>query len=249
MSRCVYVIINHDTNQSYAGLTKNVARRVSDHRRIKPHLFQGRHQVLQTDPLSDVAAQIIEGQAVRFLRAIGFQTLNVKKTGSLGSASGSPWTKETCADEAKKYTTRKDFERGTIGAYVMAQRRGWLPEICSHMHRKTKPNGYWTKDRCAIVARKYGSRIEFSRQARGVYNTAHRNGWLSDICAHMARRKRPNGYWTKERCAEVAARYMSRADFMRGAISVYNITERRGWMKDICRHMTYKKRSKSLRRP
>lgn len=249
MSRCVYVIINHDTNEAYAGLTKNVARRVTDHRRVKQRLFSGRHKVWQTGSLSDAAAQTIEGQAIRLLRALGFRALNVKQAGSLGSASGSPWTKSACAAEARKYDARKDFERHAVGAYVMAQRRGWLPEICSHMPRQIKPKGYWTKDRCAIEADKYMSRIEFSRQARGVYNTAHRNGWLSDICAHMPRRKRPNGYWTKERCAEVAARYMSRADFMRGAISVYNITERRGWMKDICRHMTYKKRSKTLRRP
>lgn len=197
MSRCVYVIINHDTNQSYAGLTKNVARRVTDHRRLKPRLFSGRYSVLQTDALSDADALSVEGRAIRLLRALGFHALNIKQAGSLGSASGSPWSKDACAAEARRYTARKDFELNSTGAYVMAQRRGWL----------------------------------------------------SEICAHMPRRKRPNGYWTKDRCAEVAARYRSRAEFKRGAISVHNIAERRGWMKDICRHMTYRKHSRTLRRP
>jgi predicted GIY-YIG superfamily endonuclease len=190
MARVVYIIANHDTGQAYAGLTREFRRRVTEHRRTRPHLFTGRHIVFSTDPMTDAIAQHVEAKAVRYLRSLGFHTVNVKRAGSLGSASGSRWDKETCATEALKYETRKDFERNASGAYVMAQRRGWLSEICAHMTYRKKPKGYWTKERCAVEAAKYMSRAEFKRSAISVYNTAERRGWLGEICYHMTYRKR-----------------------------------------------------------
>lgn len=43
------------------------------------------------------------------------------------------WNKERCAEEALKYSMRKDFSKNSAGAYDSAINNGWLNEICSHM--------------------------------------------------------------------------------------------------------------------
>ncbi len=43
------------------------------------------------------------------------------------------WTKELSHNEALKYTTRTDFNKGSRGAYQHANRNNYLNDICSHM--------------------------------------------------------------------------------------------------------------------
>lgn len=49
--------------------------------------------------------------------------------------------KERCVEEARKYDRRKDFRKGSPGAYSSSQTNAWLDEVCAHM----KPQGNWTK--------------------------------------------------------------------------------------------------------
>jgi hypothetical protein len=42
------------------------------------------------------------------------------------------WTLEKCKEEALKHTYRKEFKANST-AYSVAQKRGWLSEICAHM--------------------------------------------------------------------------------------------------------------------
>jgi len=46
------------------------------------------------------------------------------------------WTKENILSEAKKYTSRTEFNVGSKSAYNAAYRKGWLEEACAHMERK-----------------------------------------------------------------------------------------------------------------
>jgi len=48
------------------------------------------------------------------------------------------WTKERCAEEAKKHKTRTEFQRNSSGAYSAALENSWLDQICSHMEIKAK---------------------------------------------------------------------------------------------------------------
>jgi T4 RnlA family RNA ligase len=50
------------------------------------------------------------------------------------------WTKERCAEEALKYKTKSEFEKGSPSAYVKSGKMGWKDEICKHM--KTNGNKY-----------------------------------------------------------------------------------------------------------
>ena len=102
--------------------------------------------------------------------------------------------------------------------------------------RKNKPLNYWTKERCAEVALKCETKIEFKKHFSCVYVTAHRNDWIEEICGHMVGNK-PIGYWTKERCAEEALKYKTRIEFQRGNSGAYRKACKNGWMDDICNHM------------
>lgn len=43
------------------------------------------------------------------------------------------WTKERCHEEALKYNTRSEFNKGSVSAYSKAWDCGWLDDICDHM--------------------------------------------------------------------------------------------------------------------
>jgi hypothetical protein len=56
--------------------------------------------------------------------------------------------------------------------------------------------------------------------------------------------KKPNGYWTKERCHEEALKYNRRVDFHKESKSAYSKAFKSGWLDDICSHMNTKKSRK-----
>lgn len=91
------------------------------------------------------------------------------------------WTIEKCREEALKYSTRKDFQEGSGGAYNAAKRMGLLDSICAHMSKTNKPAGYWTKARCLKEAKKNKSMSEFRKNCPSAFNIAWRNGWIDDI--------------------------------------------------------------------
>jgi hypothetical protein len=147
------------------------------------------------------------------------------------------WTKDRVAAEAAKYQTRGAFAKGCMGAYNAAKRLECFDEICSHMERLQRPKGYWTKERITSEALRYQTLQAFQKGSRSAYTTAHREGWLDEVCSHMERLQQPNGYWTKERVAAEALRFESRSAFNKGFGSAYTIAHREGWLDEVCSHM------------
>ena len=43
------------------------------------------------------------------------------------------WTYNNCAIEALKYFTKKEFDKNSPSAYVIAYRNGWMNTISTHM--------------------------------------------------------------------------------------------------------------------
>ena len=143
-------------------------------------------------------------------------------------------TLERCAAEARKYETRTDFAKGSAGFYIKARRMGWLNEICEHMEVVYQT---WTKKMSSDEAAKCVSRSEFFRKSPKAYKAALTNGWLDDICTHMVFLRSPEGYWTKERCGEVARQFRVRKDFQTREKGCYLYALRRGWLDEVCCHM------------
>jgi len=52
----------------------------------------------------------------------------------------------------------------------------------------------------------------------------------------MKKKKKPNGYWTKERCQEESLKYKTKKDFQNGNVSAYNKSRKENWL-EVCSHM------------
>lgn len=98
------------------------------------------------------------------------------------------WTKELCANEAKKYKSRSEFQKLNRGAYYRAMKNKWLDDICKHMQTiKRVEYGYWNKENCKNEALKYKTKREFKLKSNGAYDASKKNGWLEELSHHMVK--------------------------------------------------------------
>lgn len=104
-----------------------------------------------------------------------------------------------------------------------------------------KPNGHWTKERVAAEAAKFETRTGFYKARSGAYQKAYRNGYLDEVCAHMRSVKVMPRKWSKEICAELAAKCTSRAEFNKRYPGARAAAGNAGWMDEVCAHMQQKK--------
>jgi len=65
-----------------------------------------------------------------------------------------------------------------------------------------KPMGYWTKEKCQEVTLQFDNKSDFMKNYLGAYKSCLRNNWLDEVCSHMKQFRKPDGYWTKEKCQE-----------------------------------------------
>jgi hypothetical protein len=102
-----------------------------------------------------------------------------------------------------------------------------------------KPVGYWTKEKCALEAEKYKTRMDFKYNSRHSYEHSCRKGWLDEICQHMDEILKPLGYWkhSKDNCASEALKYNTRKEFGKFSSGAYHASLANGWLDEICRHM------------
>jgi len=49
--------------------------------------------------------------------------------------------------------------------------------------------------------------------------------------------RKPAGYWTKEKCVEIALKYKYKKDFIANDINAYCAAHRNKWIDDVCSHM------------
>lgn len=243
--RGIYAVIFPDRLMAYVGLSFDPAGRLTSHRKkssnkhVRKLISEGvQYETIIYDGwYTKKDARSAEKRHLKMLKEAGYEMLNIAKTGGLGG-NDSNWTKEQCAEEASKYKTRILFYRNCRGGHHAASLNGWLDEICSHMPPPFKPIGYWdNKEHCAEAALKYNNRTDFCNGCSLGYKFSCKNGWLDDICSHMINRRKPDGYWTYERCAAEAAKYKTNLEFRRGSGSACTRATKEGWLRDICNHM------------
>lgn len=61
----------------------------------------------------------------------------------------------------------------------------------------------------------------------------------------MSTKKKPNDYWTKSRCADIASTFSHRSDFQYNEKGAYLKARKENWLDDICTHMVAKPYKKS----
>jgi len=147
------------------------------------------------------------------------------------------WTEEECNKAAKKCSSRSEFQKKFNRAYVICKKEGWLNEVCNHMESVKHEKGYWTLDRCHEEALRYSSRGQFQKESNTAYNVAWKKNWLDEICSHMEQGKKPDGFWTKERCIGVAQKFTSKKEFRAAASDAHAAAHCNGWIDEVCEHM------------
>lgn len=173
--RYVYEIVK-DGVVIYVGITTNPERRFKEHCENKK--LDSTHSIrLVCGPIPAQEAQLIEKELIKKYAGL----MNITGGGSLGNTK-TFLTKSFCCEKAKKYTSRSEFARNDHSAYQTACRKGWIDEICAHMVRKIKPNGYWqNKETCGAEAMRYSTKKEFKALASGAYQAACKNGWVDEF--------------------------------------------------------------------
>lgn len=99
----------------------------------------------------------------------------------------------------------------------------------------------WTKEVCLNDALKHTSRNDWKNNSTTAYSTAQRNGWLNFCCSHMEQKRKPRGYWTKERCREDALKYSNQVEWRKNNSSACSIAQKNGWTDFCCSHMKKRK--------
>ena len=147
------------------------------------------------------------------------------------------WSKERCMNEALKFNGRWDWQKGNASSYRQAKVKGWLEECCAHMEMKTKPNGYWSKERCMNEAKKHKYASDWEHSCRNSYSSARTNGWYEECITHMDRKIKPTGYWTKENVLAEARKYQYKPDWKKNSWGSHSAAIRNGWYKECTEHM------------
>ena len=168
------------------------------------------------------------------------------------------YTKQEILDSASKYTNQRDWLNNEPSIYRCAcgynktksseEDKKFFKECVSHMEYIFKPNGYWTYERCKEISLKYNSLKEFRENPEdaSVYSVINKNGW-KELFEHMEMGRKPYGYWTYERCKEVALKYKSRSEFSKSKndCTAYHTIHANEWfelLNHMKRKMTLKKR-------
>lgn len=104
--------------------------------------------------------------------------------------------------------------------------------------RKKLPNGYWNNlDNCLNEARKYENKSAWQSGSPLSYRWASRNGWLEKCSAHMVNVRKPDGYWTLERCKEISSKYQTKVEWRAGDRASFTAAKRGGWFELCSAHM------------
>lgn len=148
------------------------------------------------------------------------------------------WTLESLRTEAAQYETKGDWQMMSPNSYAAAHKKGWVDKCSSHMKLGRMPNNYWTKSRCIHDAKKYKSLSAWRDGSPSAYVIAKTKGWTTACCRHMTAGRKPNGYWTIDRCHLEAKKHQSKPIWREKSVSSYTIAKRRGWIQTCCAHMT-----------
>jgi hypothetical protein len=145
------------------------------------------------------------------------------------------WKKKR--DEAKKYSTLTDFQKGNPSADYTARKKGkdFFDDITSHMIRKKRNK--WTDDELKQEALKYGYLGDFRNNSKA-YNIALKRGkdFFNDITSHMKRKLKD---WSNDELRDEALKYQTKPDFMKGNPKAYQTAMNRGkeFWDEITSHM------------
>ncbi|GEM_PF-430402 len=232
----LYVYKWNDLNSVYVGITIDPKQRDWGHHKQGCTVFNFAYdnridippmEILENHLTPQQAAKK-EGEYVEKFKQDGWNVINKAKAGSIGGLGSGKWNKSSCMREAKKYTTKGDFIKGSEQAYIVARKNGWLDDY-DWLVEVIKPKGYWNEQTCREEAMKYKSKVEFHDGASRAYALAWEKGWLESY-DWFQRPENYNKKWNEETCREEAKKYNSRTEFCRESSGAYEVANQHGWL-------------------
>jgi very-short-patch-repair endonuclease len=192
----------------------------------------------------------IEGSVVKKMQEIAQKQGNLLKLCRRELTSGEQaklaslgvWIKETVLADARRFSTKTEWDRSESAAAQVARKNGWFEAATAHMTSTQVPKGHWTKNRVFEDARNFTSKIGWISASASAYQTAVSNGWVAEATAHMTRpvykHATPRGYWTKERVIEDAQGYSTSREWRVASRLAYRHASEKGWLSEATAHMT-----------
>ncbi len=162
----------------------------------------------------------------------------IKKEPKIIEIDREVWSYDKCKEEALKYKSKSGFNRANNTIYKYIKDNNW-DELLSHIEIiNPKPRGYWTYERCKEEALKYNTIVEFKKKCISAFNIIEKNRWFDELCLHLSRfDRKPKGYWSYDRCKEVALKYSNSTIFYKEASVVYEIIRKNKWF-DLFEHLS-----------
>lgn len=147
------------------------------------------------------------------------------------------WTKERILSNARQYDIQSDWRISNANAYMIAQEKRWMTEATAHMKKSRKPDGYWTKDKVMVNARKYTILKDWRVHGSAAYSAAARHGWLREATEHLEVSFVKTRRWTKENIRLDAQKYTLLQDWRNNSSVACRIAVKKGWLEDVASHL------------
>ena len=238
-NRCIYAYEFPDKSV-YIGLTFNINDRIISRKSTKRYdgVNEYSKKTKQIPKFVKITKYIPVNIAIKKEKEYitkyknnGWNILNRAKAGGTG---GTPkWNIEKCSKTALQYKTRSEFARKNSGAYEYCRENKILEIVCAHMIEKSKPNGYWTYEKCKEAALDCVSATEFQKKYSGARTIIRQNKWYN-LFNHFIPRKTQNGYYNdKNICKKLALQYKNISLFGKKCHAAYNSMIKNGWRNEF----------------
>ena len=89
--------------------------------------------------------------------------------------------KENMMNEAKKYSTKEEFKKGNLTAFLAAYRYGYIEEMDWLVKRKHHKWGHWNYDNIKEEAFKYDTKTDFYNGNQTAYRAALKLGIIDEF--------------------------------------------------------------------
>jgi len=97
--------------------------------------------------------------------------------------------------------------------------------------------GKWTKEEVLASARKFSSITDWKAGEVGGYDKSVKMGWKDEAVAHMTRRIKTAGHWTKERVVRSAQPFKTQVAWKEACGGAWSKAVKMGWIGEATAHM------------
>lgn len=149
------------------------------------------------------------------------------------------WSDEKVLNEAKKYSTRSEWYKNSVGSYQRASKQNLMEEATKHMKDTRVPEGYYNRSRILSISKEYKFTNDWMNNDYNSYAWAIKNYTSKDkeIFGHLKHIKRGIAKWTKENVLKDALKYSTLQEWRRNSGSAEGSARKHGWIKEATKHM------------